>query len=206
MSKRCYLDIASKEILIMKSEFGCCLVQRLPYSPYEAFLVFRTMFEAACVSKDYSFRSSMAVVVDLLFHPEQNYLRTRIPEWWSGNRTIVFRAFDNLVDANFIIILDVNLKRLRLLERLRVVRLFLFSGTLEEDKHVLVEGQRILQNRYVYDKVVESIPADRLFVRKQDRKGLPPLPVDYRLLNVEKEPYFQSLRTHKRIPEGMTFL
>ena len=82
----------------------------------------------------------------------------------------------HIIDANLTADLEVELKRIRLLERLRIVRLFCFRGTRDRETYVVIDGQRILQNRHVYDKVANTIPVDRVFMLDRDKEGLPALP------------------------------
>ena len=85
---------------------------------YDDHYVFFLIFEMACRSEDFAFREKVMLVIDRLYNP----LTAGIPgiNWWR------FVPNYNSVDARYLDELDVNLKRIQLLERLLVVRLFIF--------------------------------------------------------------------------------
>lgn len=75
-----------------------------------------------------------------------------------------------------IVHLEINLKRVQLLEKLRIIKLFCFRETSVRGKQILIDNKPKLQNRYVYEKIIRVIPADRVFVSDPNREGLPELP------------------------------
>ena len=187
--------------------------------PYYMFLIFGYVYEAACLSSNYKFRHRMAQIVNMLYHPlihtrrQTHYVSLRQRGLTIDNlgrrlgRRYLCVPEMHIIDANLTADLEVELKRIRLLERLRIVRLFCFCGTRDRETYVVIDGQRILQNRHVYDKVVNTIPVDRVFVLDRDKEGLPALPRDHRMLETFVEPpYYKSFITFERLPEGMTFL
>lgn len=136
-------------------------------------------YERACTSGDFTFRENMMKVIDKLYNP----IRTRWPgiQWWR-----VVPAY-NMIDARFLDELEINIKRIRLLERLKVIRLYVFRGV-EPETFITQNGVQVQQNRWVYDRVLTVIPADRILVLRKDMEGLPTVPKDYRLLNTRENP------------------
>lgn len=142
----------------------------------------------------------MAQIIHDLYNPES---RTR-PQGRSH-----YHWYSTLadIDANELTYLEVNLRRLKLLEQLRVVPLFIFQATREKDLHVMIEGKIVLQNQWVYDKVVKVIPVDRAMVFIEDRMGFLAMLENHRELEVMRKPtYYHIYKTNKRLPEGKTFL
>ena len=161
------------------------------------------MFEAACESNNFEFRYTMMGIIEKLFDPGFNTW----PRCWGRFRWWLLTPNCYSIDASKTNHLKVNVKRIKFLERLRVVRLFLFVGTPKLKTYITVEDKEVLQNRWVYDQVIQVIPADRVLVTKNDAEGLPPLPRDYRMLDTATDPpYFRSYNTLQHLPEGMNFL
>ena len=148
---------------------------------YDDHYVFFLIFEMACRSKDFALREKVMLVIDRLYNP----LTTGIPgiNWWR------FVPTYNSVDARYLDELDVNLKRIQLLERLQVVRLFVFRGV-SSTTYIMRNDVQVLQNLWVYKQVLKVLPADRIMVLWQDREGLPRMPRDYRLLNPREKPVY----------------
>ena len=165
---------------------------------YDNHYVFFLIFEMACRSQDFAFREKVMLVIDRLYNP----LTAGLPgiNWWH------FVPTYNAVDARYIDELDVNLKRIQLLERLQVVRLFVFRGV-SSATYIVRNEERVLQNLWVYEQVLKVLPADRIMVLWQDREGLPRMPKDYRLLNPREKPvYFSSFWTNRKLLDGETFV
>ena len=154
-------DRSSKEFV----SSNLCCIQRIRLDPYMNFYVFWIMFENACKSEDYEFRYYMSRVIDKLFHPSLNQGGRLWARVWISN--------SHVINADHFINLKLNLKRVRLLERLRIIRLFSFQGTNLQGKTIMVDGVEHLQNRYVYDKLIKVVPADQVFVADIDKEGLP---------------------------------
>ena len=137
-------------------------------------------------------------VIDKLYNP----IRTRWPgiQWWRIVPTY------NVVDAMFLDELEINIKRIRLLERLKVIRLFVFRGV-EPETFITQNGVQVQQNRWVYDRILTVIPAERILVLRKEMEGLPTVPKDYRLLNTrENPPSYSSFWTDRKLLEGETFV
>ena len=105
---------------------------------YDAHYVFFLFFEMACVSEDFAFCEKIMLVIDRLYNP----LTAGIPgiNWWR------FVPTYNTVDASYLDELEVNMKRIQLLERLKVVRLFIFRGV-SPTTYIVRNEIRVLQNR-----------------------------------------------------------
>ena len=98
-----------------------------------------------------------------------------------------------MIDAERLEYLDVSLKRIKFLERLRIPRLWTFRGTKIKD---------LYQNRWVYKKVVRVIPSDRLYIPYIHREGLPRVPKDFRLLETLADPpFYKSANTFERLKD-----
>lgn len=145
---------------------------------YDAHYVFFLVFEMACVSEDFAFREKIMKVIDRMYNP----IMTR----WPGVHLWRFIPAYNSVDASFLDELEVNLKRIQILERLKAIRLFIYRGVLPTTFIVQNEVQ-VLQNRWVYDQILKVILADRIMVLWKDREGLPEMPEDYRLMNAVED-------------------
>ena len=140
----------------------------------------------------------MMCIINKLFNP----VRLLWPEirWWK-----IVPAF-NMIDARFLEELEIDLKRVRLLERLRIVRLFVFRGVAPKT-FITRDGVQVSQNRWVYDKALTVLPADRVMVLAKDQEGLPAIPKDYRWLNTrENPPSYYSFWTDRKLLEGETFV
>ena len=126
---------------------------------YDAHYVFFLVFEMDCVSEDFAFREKIMLVIDRFYNP----LTAGIPgiNWWR------FVPTYNTVDASYLNELEVNMKRIQLLERLKVIRLFIFRGV-SPTTYIVRNEIRVLQNRWVYDQVLKIIPADRIMVLWKD--------------------------------------
>ena len=87
---------------------------------YDDHYVFFLVFKMACRSEDFAFHEKIMLVIERLYNP----FTAGIPgiNWWR------FVPTYNSVDARYLDKLEVNLKRIQLLERLKVVRLFVFRG------------------------------------------------------------------------------
>ena len=159
------------------------------------------------MSDCYDFREAMSMVINKLFHPLINVQGRLGLRQWRNQVTNTLRFPQNhVIDVNILEHVDANVKRLELLDRLSIVRLFVLRGTEDQETFITIGGQQILQNRYVYDKVVSRIPADRIFVLPRDCEGLSIQPPDYRMLETFVDPpYFKSFTTFERLPEGTTF-
>ena len=165
---------------------------------YNAHYVFFIVFQMACISKDFAFREKIMIVVDRLYNP--------IMARWHGIQWWRFVSTYNSVDASFLDELEVNMKRIQLLERLRVMRLFIFRGV-SPTTFIVRNEVRVLQNWWVYYQILKVILADRIMVLWKDREGLPEMSRDYRLLNATENPiYFSSFWKNRKLLDGKTFV
>ena len=162
---------------------------------YDAYYTFFITFEKACASEDYLFWEKMKRVIDKLYNP----IMIRM-SWWQ------IAPDYEVIDVIFIDELDVNLKRVQLLERLRVIRLFTFRAV-SQDTFIVRNDVRVSQNRWVYEQILKVLPADRVMVLWKDREGLPKIPRDYRWLHpMENPPYYSSFWTNRKLLEGENFV
>ncbi|KAI5078940.1 hypothetical protein GOP47_0006611, partial [Adiantum capillus-veneris] len=76
--------------------------------PYDKYYVFMTMFELACISEDFSFREKVAKVIHRMYNP--------IGTIWPGVAWSNMVPAYNSIDVNYINELEINLKRIHLLE------------------------------------------------------------------------------------------
>lgn len=87
---------------------------------YDAHYIFFITYELACASENYAYREKMMKVIDRLY--DQIISRWLGLQWWT------FVSAYNSIDASYIDELEINVKSIQLLERLKVVKLFIFHG------------------------------------------------------------------------------
>ena len=140
------------EILTCLSGIDCTHDESM--RAYDDHYVFFLIFKMAYISEDFAFCEKVMLVIDRLYNP----LTAGIPviNWWH------FVPY-NLVDAKYLDELDVNLKRIQLLERLQVVCLFVFRGV-SSMTYIVHNDVQVLQNLWVYEQVLKVLPADRIMV------------------------------------------
>ena len=84
----------------------------------------------------------------------------------------------------------VSLKWIKLLEKLRVISLFTFCGTIVHETYIVRDGRVVLQNQWVYNQVRRVIPTDLVHVPFSAREGLTKIPRDHRILETLCTPTF----------------
>ena len=165
--------------------------------PYSYFLVFRIMFETACKSPSYAFRCLMMSIIDKITLPpfRRTSLGWRRGEMWPRRFTYVF------IRADYICDLRANLKRIKFMEKLKIISLYWFLGTPDKGAYVITDGIQKLQNRWVYEEVTKIVSPDRIAVRKSSAFGLPPQPTMLRVLKTtDKPPTFFMERSSIFLP------
>ena len=86
-----------------------------------------------------------------------------------------------VIDAARLEHFTVSLKRIKLLEKLRVISLFTFCGTTQRETYIVRDGRVVLQNQWVYNQVQRVIP-DRVHIPFSAREGMTGIPQDHRIL------------------------
>lgn len=150
------------------------------------------MFDIACGSPDFEFRQYMMHVVDKLIHPYYRAPNGRAhQDCWSRGQYFT-------VNANLLTNFKLDLKRVRLAEKLKMVRLIVFEKTRDPEAKVIVDGLPISQNRWVYDHLLEFLPPQRICYWDNSIPGLPPPPEVFWLLETQDgAPYFRDLKSLK---------
>ena len=69
------------------------------------------------------------------------------------------------IQANRVMSLSTDLRRLHWFEELGQVRLYMFLPT-RDDKMVTINGERMSQNQWIYREVVKIVLADRVTLLK----------------------------------------
>ena len=156
------------------------------------FSLFGIMFSTACISLDFEFCQRMMRIVDKLIHPFYRTPNGRAEQdcWYRGDYFYI--KADQL--ANF----KLDLKRVQLAEKLKMVRLIIFEKTKDPEAKVIVNGTPIFQNRWVYDHLLEFLPQERICYWEDSIPSLPPPPEVFWLLeNMEGAPCFKDLKSRK---------
>lgn len=162
------------------------------------FNIFGIVFDAACKSDDVDFRETMKIVIDKLFDPAT----LAWPTYWLSSRIRATCSDCCIIDASRLEYFDISLKRIKLLEKLRVICIFTFRGTTNRDTFIVRNGETIRQNKWVYEQVCKVIPADRIHVPFSAREGLSNIPRDHRILETLCTPtYYRSGNTFKRLTD-----
>ena len=97
------------------------------------------------------------------------------------------------IRADEVTSLDIQLRRIRWAESLKVVRLFQFWPASPHNK-LVVNGKTVSQNRWVYDAVTQVLSPKRMVVagRRQNKTAvtmdLPELPRVYHVLETDEAP------------------
>ena len=165
------------------------------------FTIFGIVFDTACKSDCVDFRETMKIVVDKLFDSAIQFW----PTYWLSSRLRVTCSDYCVIDAGRLEYLAVNLKRIKLLEKLRVISMFTFVGTTHRETYIIRNGKVVNQNQWVYDQARAVIPADRIHVPFSAREGLKGIPRDHRILETLTTPtYWRSASDFKRLEDQDT--
>ena len=163
--------------------------------------IFRIVFDTACKSDDVDFRETMKIVIDKLFDPAIQFW----PTYWLSSRLRVTCSDYCVIDASGLECFSVNLKRIKLLEKLRVISMFTFVGTTHRETYIIRNGKVVNQNQWVYDQARAVISADRIHVPFSAREGLKGIPRDHRILETLTTPtYWRSASDFKRLEDQDT--
>lgn len=156
------------------------------------FSIFGIIFTTACNSPNFEFRQYVMRIIDKLIHPYYRAPNGRAQqECWS--RGLYFN-----VNADQLTNFKLDLKRVRLAEKLKMVRLITFEKTKDPKAKVIVDGIPISQNRWVYDHLLEFLPPQRICYWEHSIPGLPPPPEVFWLLETrDGAPYYKNLRSLK---------
>ena len=98
------------------------------------FTIFGIVFDMACKSDCVEFIETMKIVVDKLFDPAVQFW----PTYWLSSRLRVTCSDYYVIDAVRLEHFAVNLKRIKLLEKLRVISMFTFRGTTHRETFELL--------------------------------------------------------------------
>ena len=165
------------------------------------FTIFGIVFDAACKSDDVDFRETMKIVVDKSFNPAIQFW----PTYWLSSRLRVTCSDYCVIDAGRLEYLAVNLKRIKLLEKLRVISMFTFQGTTHRETYIIRNGRVVNQNQWVYDQACAVIPADRIHILFSAREGLKGIPPHHRILETLTTPtYWRFASDFKRLEKQDT--
>lgn len=115
---------------------------------------------------------------------------TRIQRGWERDTCWVSGCRYFHINAKKVGNLSLDLRRIRWVEELRLVQLFVFYGT-SPTTMVTIDGREMTQNRWVYEEVTKVLSIDRVAVNGRltassgtgATYGLPELPRVYRTLN-----------------------
>ena len=161
------------------------------------FTIFGIVFDAACKSDCVDFRETMKIVVDKLFDPAIQFW----PTYWLSSRLRVTCSDYCVIDTGRLEYLAVNLKRIKLLEKLRVISMFTFCGTTHRETYIFRNGRVVLQNQWVYDQARAVIPADRIHIPFSAREGLKGIPRDHCILETLCTPTYWRSASDWKHPE-----
>ena len=96
------------------------------------------------------------------------------------------------IEATSLTLMKYDLIRLRWLEKLKIVHMYLFLLNPNTENFIRRGGEYVLQNRWAYDQVASVVPADRIAVMGRACQsvifGLPDLPSVYNTLDVAADP------------------
>ena len=98
------------------------------------FSLFGIMFSTACISPDFEFCQRMMSIIDKMIHPFYRTLDGCAEQdcWYRGDYFYIKADHDQL--ANF----KLDLKRVKLAEKLKMVRLIIFEKTKDPEAKVIV--------------------------------------------------------------------
>lgn len=141
-------------------------------------------------SPSYQLRNRLGEALEKLATPPRSRIQQPSNGWNFSGDYFCIRA-DRVGN------LRIDLKRIRWLEELKLVQLFIFFSDKRLDRMTIYKGKRMTTNQWIYKAAREVLPAERIAVweRYQGRLGnpespfgLPELPVKYRELNMRAEP------------------
>ena len=96
------------------------------------------------------------------------------------------------IEASSLVLLKYDLVRLRWLEKLKIVHMYLFLLNPDSENFIQRSGEFVLQNRWAYDQITKVVPANRIAIMGRSNPkaifGLPELPEVYNTLDVLAEP------------------
>lgn len=148
-------------------------------------MIFQTMYLAACVSSQFSFRDVMHKILVKTFLPRMFSATCLSPVLIKGKPYY-------FIEATTITLLDYEFFRLRWLEKLKVIHLYLFIVNHDVEATIARDDGFVLRNRWAYDQVTQIIPANRIAIMGRGNPhtifGLPELPKMYNVLDVFTEP------------------
>lgn len=174
------------------------MVSQENFEGFDASQILFSLYSAICKSPSMDSRILMMQTLVKFIEPHSS----RIQQGWNRAENWSRESSYFHIYANKVGNLAIDLRRIKWAEELKLVRLFCFHGTKPNSK-VIINGKTITQNRWVYDKVVDVIPADRLAVINRRSPfpgygvthGLPILPHFYWVLEtLAKPPYLKNLR------------
>lgn len=113
--------------------------------PYSKFLIFQLMFDSACRSLEFEVRDRMWMIINKLIHPFYNkefHARTCLMREmdWDREETYITIEADQLATLKY------ELKRIKLAEKLKVVRLYWFQRTKDPKAQIIIDGKPITQD------------------------------------------------------------
>lgn len=110
---------------------------------YGRFMVFQTMYLAACNSSELIFHQKMIWILEGLADPHFTRIQTPYIGWvWSGTYFMIC--------ADQVGCLRMDLRRIRWYKMLKLVRLFVFIPSRNVDTWVTIDGVRMTQNHWIY--------------------------------------------------------
>ena len=123
------------------------------------FLVFKTMYAAACQSTLRRLRCSMMYLLDKISRPH----RRPLDDDWTYFEVEYRRSLHFTIRADFSDNLDVLVRRCRWAEELKIAYMFIFwsarPGTM-----VTVGDQQVTQNKWVYEAVTRVLSPKRIAI------------------------------------------
>lgn len=122
-------------------------------------MVFRAMYAAACKSTSRGLRVSMMYLLDKISRPHQRPL----DDGWIQTDWEYADALFFLIRADAVENIDVEVRRCRWAEELKVAHLFTFWSA-RPGIMVTVEGQQITRNKWVYDAVTGVLSPKRIAI------------------------------------------
>ena len=165
------------------------------------FTIFGVVFDTACKSDNVEFRENMKIVVDKLFDPAT----LAWPTYWLSARVRAMCSDCCIIDPKRLEFFSISLKRIKLLEKLRVISMFTFLGTTHRETYIIRNGRVVLQNQWVYNQARIVIPADQIHIPFSAREGLKGIPRDHRILETLCTPtYWRSASDFKHLEDQDT--
>lgn len=153
------------------------------------------MFKNACDSPDYEVRDKMMHIVFKLTHPYYNgrFQGRTHQECWSQGE-----YFD--IDADQLANFDKDMKRLKIAEKLKIIRLYWFKRTKDPDAKITINGEVISQDKWVYDQVTKFVHPNRIAFVDLPLPGMPRFPPEHWILETRLgAPYLKGLFSGKRL-------